>query len=64
MVLLKTVFVYLLSMVIGFGFWYLIGWFISSESDLLLWPWYGKLFYLLFSYQSTNGVVDELSKHV
>jgi hypothetical protein len=64
MVLLKTVFVYLLSMVIGFGFWYLIGWFISSESDLLLWPGYGKLFYLLFSYQSTNGVVDELSKHV
>jgi len=51
-------------MVIGFGFWYLIGWFISSESDLLLWPWYGKLFYLLFSYQSTNGAVDELSKHV
>jgi len=64
MTLLKTVLVFLLSMVIGFGFWYLIGWFISSESDLLLWPWYGKLFYLLFSYQSTNGAVDELSKHV
>lgn len=64
MTLLKSILVFLLSAVMGFSFWFFIGWFISSEFNLLLWPWYGKLFYLILSYQSSNGVMDEFKKYI
>lgn len=35
------------TLFLGAGILYLIGWFLSNEANIMLWPAYGKFFYLL-----------------
>lgn len=46
----------------GFGFWYLIFWFISNEPNLFAWHWVTKVCYLLFSFSATTGIINGLLK--
>ena len=39
----------ILAFVISFGFYYLVGWFISTEPNLFYWTLTGKIIYLIFS---------------
>jgi len=39
----------ILAIVISFGFYYLVGWFISNEPNLFIWTTLGKVAYLLLS---------------
>lgn len=64
MAFFKATLVLLLSIVIGFGFWYLVGWFVSNQPNATLWPWYGKLVYLFFGWQSMGGSIDYLSSKI
>jgi len=57
--LIKTILVIL----IVFGMWYLIGWFLSNEMNPLLWSLYGKLAYLLVGFISSGGALNELSEY-
>jgi ABC-type arginine transport system permease subunit len=45
-----------LCFVVGFGEWYLITWFITSESDPLKWNMVAKIIYLIFSGLTTEGL--------
>ena len=42
------------------GVFYGIGYFLSNESNIMLWPVYGKLFYLLFVLPTSGKAVVEL----
>lgn len=63
MLLIKTIFILLTSFILGFGFWYLVLWFLTNEQNLFLWSMWTKGFYLIFSITSTSGVMEEFSKH-
>lgn len=58
MTIIKT-FQFLISFILGFGFWFLLGWFISSEIYLFAWPMYGKITYLFLSFILWIKVLDE-----
>lgn len=68
MVFIKTILVFLLvlllSLVLGFGFWYLIFWFILSEKNLFIWSPVAKIFYLLFSFFATSGILSALTENL
>jgi hypothetical protein len=49
MVSLSQVINLILAFVISFGFYYLIGWFISNEQNLFFWTIFGKIVYLILS---------------
>lgn len=63
MLLIKTIFILLISFILGFGFWYLILWFLTNEQNLFLWGMWTKGFYLICSITSTAGVMEEFTKH-
>jgi len=59
---MKTVsktFQFIIAFILSFGFWFLLGWFISSEIYLFAWPSYGKIFYLFFSFILWIKILDE-----
>lgn len=58
----KVIFLALVGIVFGFGFWYLIFWFITTEPNLFLWHWVTKTVYLLFAFAATSGITDALIK--
>jgi hypothetical protein len=45
-----------LCFVVGFGEWYLMTWFITSESDPLKWSMVVKIVYLIFSAFTTESL--------
>ena len=49
----------LLSLILGFGIWYLIFWFVSAESNLFVWGPWTKAFYLFFGFTSTGKFLEE-----
>jgi hypothetical protein len=51
--------IYLVCLVISGAWWYLIGWFLSSEGDIFTWPWWGKLIYVLAVTVSANDAYKE-----
>ena len=55
--MIKILLILLLSFIFGFGFWYLIFWFITSEHNLFLWHWATKLIYLILSITATEGII-------
>lgn len=59
---IKVVLLFILSIIIGFGFWYLIFWFISAESNLFVWGPWTKTFYLFFGFTSTGKTLEEILK--
>ena len=50
----------LISLILGFSIWYLLGWFVSNESNMFLWPMYGKITYIFLSYVSANTIANIL----
>lgn len=46
----------LLCFVFGFGQWYLMTWFLTSESDPLKWNMVVKVVYLIFSGYTTDAL--------
>lgn len=59
---IKVIFLFLLGFIFGFGFWYLIFWFVSNESNLFEWHWVTKIAYLLLSFSATAGIIEALIK--
>ncbi len=58
----KVIFLFLLGFIFGFGFWYLIFWFVTTEPNLFVWHWVTKIVYLFFAFASTSGVINGLIK--
>lgn len=48
-----------MSLIIGFGVWYLIFWFVSAESNLFIWGPWTKIFYLFLAVNSTGQILKE-----
>jgi hypothetical protein len=63
MELIKTILILILSIVFGFGLWYLIFWFVSSEPDLFTWHWGTKILYLILVMSSSTSIFDSLIKN-
>jgi hypothetical protein len=63
MSLIKTIFIFLISFILGFGFWYLVLWFLTNEQNLFHWGMWTKGFYLIFSITSTSGALEEFTKY-
>ncbi len=62
MVTIKVLFLFLLGFVFGFGFWYLIFWFVSNEPNMFVWHWVTKILYLFFGFSSTTGIINATIK--
>ena len=62
MELLKMFLIFLMCFTFGFGAWYLIIWFLTTEQNLFLWPWYVKLIYLILGFSSTSSTVEQVIK--
>jgi hypothetical protein len=63
MELIKNITILVLSFVVGFGLWYLIFWFVTSEPDLFTWHWGIKIFYLILAGSSSQGTFEVLIKN-
>lgn len=48
-----------LSLILGFGVWYLIFWFVSAEVNLFLWGPWTKIFYLFLGFSSSSQILKE-----
>lgn len=59
--LLKVILIFVTGILISFGFWYLIFWFITGEANLFFWYWLVKLLYLIFGFTSLSKVLEMLS---
>lgn len=56
----KIILTFIFSLLLGFGSWYLIFWFLTVEPNLLLWYWWVKILYLLLSYTSSAEILEKL----
>ncbi len=61
--MIKFVLVMILSIIFGFGFWYLIFWFITTSPNLFLWHWVTKIIYLIFSMAASQGIFQALLRN-
>lgn len=59
---LKVIFLFLIGFIFGFGFWYLIFWFVSNQPNLFEWHWITKIIYLVLSFGATSGILNALLK--
>lgn len=57
---LKVISTFVIGFIFGFGFWYLIFWFITAESNLFIWHVATKVVYLIFSFTATSGIIAGL----
>jgi len=60
MYIIKGILLIVLAIALSFGVWYLLGWFVSGESDIMLWPWWGKVIYLILGFSGLGQVISEL----
>jgi hypothetical protein len=58
--MIKLILIIVTSIIFGFGFWYLIFWFITTEHNLFLWHWATKMVYLLLSLAATQGSIEKI----
>lgn len=58
--MIKIILAFIFSLLLGFGSWYLIFWFLTNQSDMFLWYWPVKIIYLLLSYTTTAEVLDKI----
>jgi hypothetical protein len=61
---LKVILIFLFGVLISFGSWYLIFWFLTGESDMFTWYWGVKLIYLIFGYSSLRSVLEFLLEEI
>jgi hypothetical protein len=60
--LIKVILLFAFGILFGFGFWYLIFWFITNQSNLFEWHWATKIVYLVLSFASISGTIEALIK--
>jgi hypothetical protein len=60
--IIKKILIISASLLFGFGVWYLIFWFVSTESNAFTWSLFMKILYLLLSYSTTEINRDYFSK--
>jgi hypothetical protein len=56
----KVLGVLLLSLILAFGIWYIIFLFLLNESNMFMWPLFSKVIYILLSFASASGIVENL----
>ena len=59
---IKVIALFLIGFIFGFGFWYLIFWFVTTEPNLFVWHWATKMIYLFFAFATTTGAINGLLK--
>lgn len=52
----------ILATILAFGFWYLIFWFVTAESNPLLWSGLSKTVYLFFGLMMFAKLEDEFGQ--
>ena len=62
MKIFKGIVIFTISIIIGFGAWYLMGWLISNQSNIFLWHPIGKIIYLIMGFLASSNVAEQLSK--
>lgn len=60
--IIKTILVFLVSTVLGFGCWYLVFWFITNETNAFLWNWAAKVIYLLLGYAASLNIIQAIEE--
>jgi hypothetical protein len=58
--MIKSIIFSIFSFIVGFGFWYLIFWFLTTEPNLFMWHMVTKIVYLIFSIAATQGIIDSI----
>lgn len=56
---IKLILLLIISLILGFGIWYLIFWFVSAESNLFIWGTWTKIFYLFLAVNSAGQILKE-----
>ena len=56
----KVLGVLLLSLILGFGIWYIIFLFLLNESNMFMWPLFSKVIYIILSFVSASGIAENL----
>lgn len=46
------------ALILCYGSWYLVMWFLTNQSNILSWPWYVKLIFLLMGAQNSNKAIE------
>jgi hypothetical protein len=57
---LKIFTVVILSVMFGFGTWYLVIWFLTNESDPFKWSMFVKIIFLLMGGVSTESTIKNI----
>lgn len=57
---MKTLLKIIISFILSFGLWYLIGVFLANNWDIMEWSIIGKIFYLFFSLTAWFAFLDEI----
>jgi hypothetical protein len=56
----KVLGVLLLSLILGFGIWYIMFWFLLNESNMFIWSTFSKVIYITLSFLSASGIAENL----
>ena len=57
---IKIISKFIIGLVFGFGFWFLIFWFVTNERNAFEWHWITKIVYLIFGFASAQGTIKAL----
>jgi len=49
----------ILSIIVSFGFWFLLFWFFTGSYDLFHWSQFNKVIYVLFSFLMLGQLDDD-----
>lgn len=58
----KLVGVLMLSLAIGFGLTYLVGWFLFGEANIMEWGWFGRVLFIVFGLSWTGRALSLFDK--
>lgn len=58
--MINKIFTILTALLIGFGFWYLIFWFLTTEPNLFLWHMVTKIVYLFISIAAAQSIINNI----
>ena len=56
----KVLLTLLLSLILAFGIWYIIFWFLLNESNMFIWSTFSKIIYIILSVIAASGIVENL----
>jgi zinc transporter ZupT len=56
----KVLLTLLLSLILAFGIWYIMFWFLLNESNMFMWSLFSKVIYIILSFVSASGIAENL----